>query len=299
MLAIESRQVRAVAGAAMLLLGGVVLAREPLPMRHVHGLGYSADGSTIVIPGHHGLMVYNGERWSIAPGPGHDYMGFTVTRESIFTSGHVAPGGGVGTSLGLLRSRDGGRSWTSLGFEAEAEFHAVAAGYESNALYLYNPAPNSRMPRAGLYRMMKDGLRWRGVGGQGVRGDMLKLAVHPSDEAMLAAVTRDGLFLSRNGGDDFHQIMHAVEPRSAYFPLDGDTLWYGTFDARPGLFRMAIAIGEPEEIVLPPIGRDTVAYIAQNPARRTEFAIVTFERAVFLTPDRGRSWKRIARPRGT
>jgi hypothetical protein len=44
-----------------------------------------------------------------------------------------------------------------------------------------------------------------------------------------------------------------------------------------------------EEIARPPIGRDAVAYITQNPARRAEFAIVTFERAVFLTLDRGKT----------
>jgi hypothetical protein len=42
-----------------------------------------------------------------------------------------------------------------------------------------------------------------------------------------------------------------------------------------------------------------VAYIAQNPARPAEFAIATFERSVFLTPDAGKTWRPIAERGGT
>lgn len=268
-------------------------------MRHAHGLGYSPDGTRIMIPGHQGIMVYDGKRWSIAPGPARDYMGFAVTRRSIFTSGHFMPGGSLGASLGLLRSGDGGRSWTSLGFEREAEFHLVAAGYDSDALYVYCTAPNSRMPQPGLYRMLDGGRIWRSAGARGMRGELYKLAVHPNEEGTIAAVTSEGLFLSRDGGDDFEALVVGAELRTAYFPLDGDSLWFGTFNGRPGLFRMALGSGAREEIALPALRRDAVAFIAQNPAQREEFTIVTFERAVYVTPDRGRAWMRIARARGT
>lgn len=287
------------ASAGLVVLAFAARAQDILPMRHAHGLGYSADGARIMIPGHQGIMVYGGKRWSIAPGPARDYMGFAVTRRFIFSSGHFAPGGARGASLGLLRSRDGGRSWRSLGFETEAEFHLVAAGYESDALYVYSSAPNSRMPRAGLYRMLSGGRGWRSVAARGVRGELFRLAVHPSDEAMVAAVTSEGLFLSRSGGEEFEPLVAGAELRTAYFPLDGDSLWFGTFDGGPGLFRMALGGGAREEIALPPLRLDAVAFIAQNPVRRAEFTIVTFERAVFVTPDRGGTWTRIARARGT
>jgi hypothetical protein len=286
------------AGAALLALLSTASAQDAVTLRHVHGLGYSADGTRILIPSHRGLALYTGERWSVLPGPAHDYMGFAVTRDFIYTSGHFAPGRGVDTSLGLIRSPDDGQSWSSLGFEREAEFHLVAAGYESNALYVYNVTPNSRMPQVGLHRMIGGGQSWRNVSAQGMRGEPVKLAVHPTDEAMLAAVTSEGLFLSRNGGEDFKAIVEGAAVRTAYFPLDGDSLWFGTFDGRPGLFRIPIKNGPREEVALPPLRRDAVAYIAQNPARRTEFAIVTFERAVFLSSDRGATWRQIAAARG-
>ena len=39
---------------------------------------------------------------------------------------------------------------------------------------------------------------------------------------------------------------------------------------------------------------DAVAYIAQNPARRSEIAIATLNRSVFVSEDAGRSWTGIA-----
>jgi hypothetical protein len=285
--------------AGAMALASAASGRESLPMRHAHGLGYSADGARILIPGHQGIMVHGDGRWSIAPGPERDFMGFAVTRDSIFTSGHLPPGGAAGASLGLLRSGDGGLSWTSMGLEDGSDFHVVGAGYESNALYVYNAAPRPLMPQAGLYRVTSDGPGGRSLGARGMRGETFMLAVHPTDESMVAAVTSEGLFLSRNGGEDFEALIAGGEPRAVYFALDGGSLWLGTFAGTPGLFRMDIASGAREEIALPAIGRDAVAYIAQNPVHHTEFAIVTFERAVFVTPDRGTTWTRIARARGT
>ena len=61
----------------------------------MHGLAYSADGSKLTIPSHHGLAVYEGGRWSKAPGPQHDYMGYSATRKYLYSSGHPAPGSGL------------------------------------------------------------------------------------------------------------------------------------------------------------------------------------------------------------
>ena len=47
-------------------------------------------------------------------------------------------------------------------------------------------------------------------------------------------------------------------------------------------------------VALPPLRRDAVAYIAQNPAERLEYAIATFERSVYLSKDAGQTWSQIA-----
>lgn len=270
-----------------------------IEFRHAHGIGYSADGSRILIPNHYGIAVYSEGRWSKLRGPEHDYMGFVVTRDFIFTSGHIARSRGSSNPLGLLRSADGGKSWTARGFEGTAEFHLVAAGYLTNAVYVYNTSPNAVMPRAGLYRMVGERLvGWRSAAGRGLQGEPAMLSAHPTQPGTIAAATQAGLFVSHDGGDKFSAVLAGI--RAVRFMLDGEALLVGTLDGKkPGLLRLGIDSGRHKTLALPPFGRDAVANIAQNPVRRSELALISFERAVYVGPDAGATWTRIARPRGT
>lgn len=271
--------------------------REIVDLRHAHGLGYSPDGSRLLIPDHFGIAVYDDGRWSKLPGPSHDYMGFTVTREFIFASGHAAGSRGGSNPLGLLRSADGGRSWAALGFQGETEFHVMGAAYGSNALYVYNTAPNALMPRAAIYRMRSEGT-WRGATALGLEGEPRRLAVHPTEAQTIAVATRSGLFLSRDGGESFSPIAAGSRATAVLFAAEGDALLAGLYDSEPSLARIAVADGTRQRLPLPLLGRHEVAQIAQNPVRRMELALVSSERAVFVSVDAGRTWRRIARARG-
>ena len=270
-------------------------------LRHAHGIGYSPDGSQVLIPNHYGIAVYSDGRWSKVPGPEHDYMGFVVTRDFVFTSGHEAGSRGSANPLGLMRSDDGGRSWTKLGLVGQVEFHHVAAGYLSNAVYVFNAEPNSVLPRAGIYRMAGDGIiAWQQAAARGLEGDLGMLTAHPTEPATIAAATTAGLFVSRDGGEEFKPIVSGIRATAARFALEGDALLVGTLEGKqPALFRLTIKDGLRKALTLPPFERDAVANIVQNPARRNEMALISFERAVYVSDDGGKSWKRIARPRGT
>ena len=288
-----------------LLLACVVVlsvsAQAITELRHAHGIGYSPDGSRILIPNHYGIAVFSEGRWSKVPGPEHDYMGFVVTRDFVFTSGHVAGSRGTANPLGLIRSDDGGRSWTKLGLVGQVEFHHVAAGYLSNAVYVFNAEPNAVLPRAGIYRMKGDRVvEWHNAAARGLEGDLGMLTAHPTEPATIAAATTAGLFLSQDGGEEFKPIVSGLRATAARFALEGDGLLVGTLEGKqPALFRITIKDGLRKPLTLPPFERDAVANIVQNPARRNEMALISFERAVYVSDDGGKTWKRIARPRGT
>src|SRR6267142_2701809 len=95
--------------ALALAWGGAVA--QPVTLTHVHGLAYSADRNRLMVPSHHGLAVYENGEWSKAPGPQHDYMGFSATARNLYTSGHPAPGSSLINPFGLMRSHDGGKTW--------------------------------------------------------------------------------------------------------------------------------------------------------------------------------------------
>ena len=90
---------------------------QPVILTHMHGLAHGADGKQLLIPSHHGLAVYENGKWSKAPGPRHDYMGFAAAAKHLYSSGHPAAGSGLVNPFGLIRSRDGGKTWEKLGLE--------------------------------------------------------------------------------------------------------------------------------------------------------------------------------------
>jgi hypothetical protein len=283
---------------AILVLVPLVHAQPNVMLHHVHGLAYSADGKRLMIPSHHGLAVYENGKWKKAPGPQHDYMGFSATAKHLYSSGHPAPGSGLVNPFGLIRSKDGGKTWDKLGLEGETDFHLLATGWNTNAIYVWNPAPSSRLKRPGLHYTLNDGFAWKAARAERLAGEPRGLAVHPDDAATLAVATSEGLYASTDSGERFTKVAGEGEGLAAFFDLDGKDIWYAAFAGRPTLSRIALKDGRSVRISLPPLTNDAVAYIAQNPSRRLEYAIATFERSVYLSKDAGQSWKQIA-DRGT
>jgi photosystem II stability/assembly factor-like uncharacterized protein len=269
-------------------------AQPAVTLMHVHGLAYSADGKWLMIPSHHGLAVFEKGKWSKAPGLQHDYMGFSGTATNLYSSGHPAPGSGLVNPFGLIRSRDGGKTWDKLGLEGEIDFHLLATGWNTNALYVFNPEPNSRMRRLGLHYTLNEGFAWKLAQAAGLEGDPRALAVHPDDAATVAVASAKGVYLSRDSGGRFAPLAQGAEGLAVFFDLDGKRLWYSAFDGQPRLARAPLGGGAATQLKLPPLPEDAVAYIAQNPAARSEYAIATFGKNVYLSKDAGRNWSQIA-----
>ena len=279
-----------------ILAASPVHAGEPVTLMHVHGLSYSADGKQLLIPSHHGLAVFEDGRWSKAAGPTHDYMGYSATRDALYSSGHPAPGSGLTNPFGLIKSRDGGKTWQQLGLTGESDFHTLATSYATNAVYVLNHQPNSRMSQAGIYYTLNDGLKWTRAAAKGLGSKLNSLAVHPTDAKVVAAGMDDGLYLSRNSAESFERLVGDKQVLAASFDLDGQHLWFGSYAGKAALARITLKAGsKAEEVPIPALAEDAVAYIAQNPARRAEIAIATFKRSVFVSKDQGRTWTQIAK----
>lgn len=277
-----------------------VKAESPVELTHIHGLSYSADGTQILIPSHHGIAVYAQDHWSIMAGPKHDYMGFSATRDTLYSSGHPAPGSGLPNPFGLIKSMDGGQSWQKLGLEGESDFHTLATSYGTNAIYVLNHQANSRMKAAGIYVTQSDGMTWSRVAANGLKTKINSLAVHPDDAKILAAGTGDGLYLSRDAGNHFKQLVGSKQVLAQWFDLDGQRLWFSSYAGGPVLSRIALTgDAKADTIQIPVAADDAIAYIAQNPVKHEEFAIATFKRNVYVSHDQGATWTQIAKEGAT
>jgi photosystem II stability/assembly factor-like uncharacterized protein len=284
--------------AVVCALGAVLfLTTRPgmaLTLHHIHGVSYSADGKQLYIPMHHGLATYNGSQWSKAPGPEHDYMGFAVTRQFFYSSGHPAPGTPLKNPFGLIRSKDQGQTWENLGLSGEADFHLLATSYHTNTVYVFNPSPNSRMSQPGLYYTTDDGKQWRMAKGTGLVGSLSSLAVHPSQDKIVVAGTRGGVYISQDYGASFQPLVDGLPALALCFTLDGQHLWVSSFDSKPTLLRFYWQTGQKEAIELPALEQDAVIYLAQNPVNAETWAIATYQRDVYVSLDNGKTWKQIA-----
>jgi photosystem II stability/assembly factor-like uncharacterized protein len=279
------------------LLAAAALAAAPVRaadvLTHVHGLAYSADGKQLIIPSHFGLAIYEEGDWRKAPGPQHDYMGFSATAKNIYSSGHPAAGSGLVNPFGLLRSKDGGKTWDKLALEGESDFHVMATSWNTIAIYVWNPAPNSRMKESGLYYTRNDGFSWTRAAAKGLDENPYALAVHPDDAKVVALASPSGVWESSDAGESFAKMAPA-QGTAVFFDLDGQHLWYGRYDTEPRLSRARLKGGPVSHFKLPPLTKDAVSFIAQNPVRRSEYAIATFNRNVYVSKDAGKTWQAIA-----
>jgi len=277
-----------------LMAAPIANAQSAVTLHHVHGLAYSADGKQLMVPSHHGLAIYREGRWSKAPGPQHDYMGYAATKTHVYSSGHPAQGSGLKNPFGLIRSKDGGATWDKLALEGESDFHLLAVSWNMNAVYVWNSERNSRMSSPGLYYTLNEGFTWQRVAAAGLSGEPRALAVHPADAKTIAVAASSGIYLSNDSGANFRPVTRGDQGLAVFFALDGREFWHSAYAGVPRLTRVDLAGGKASAVALPPLRDDAVAYIAQNAANPKEFAIATFERSVYISTDAGKTWKQIA-----
>ena len=167
-------------------------------MEHVHGLGVDPEVGTLYAGTHYGLfrLPENGEGTRVANRV-QDFMGFTVAGPDHFlASGHPGEGQDGPSSLGLIESTDGGRTWETISLAGEADFHALE--YRHGHVYGVNSMTGQLM-------VSKDKTTWD------VRTElpMADFAVSPEDPDVLVATTEQGLARSEDGGRNFGLVRGA------------------------------------------------------------------------------------------
>ncbi|MEB3103132.1 F510_1955 family glycosylhydrolase [Ferviditalea candida] len=263
-------------------------------LKHVHGLGFSPDGKQLLIPSHYGLAVYENHQWKQGQGDRHDYMGFAAVDNGFYSSGHPADGSGLKEPLGIVKSTDNGKSLKVMDLHGISDFHVLAAGYQSHAIYVYNPQPNSRMDSEGLYYTLDEAKTWNQSAMQGVSGTPFTLAVHPSKASIVAAGNQNGAYLSNDHGQSFAPIAKDIHTSAVYFSLEGQLYIGGIKGEQSVLFRLDPDSTELKKLGIPAMTNDAIVYIAENPKNPEQLAIATFERDVYLSNDRGATWEKIA-----
>ena len=203
-----------VLGLVVSACGGGSDANEELPQLasddpgpiHVHGLGVDPADDSLFIATHTGLYRL-APRESRARRVGDSYqdtMGFTVVGPRRFLgSGHPAideaQEQGLPPLLGLVESRDAGRSWQPVSLLGEADFHVLR--FARGRIYGFDTA-------TGRLKVSRDGgTSWTD---RRPPGAVIDLAVDPTDARRLVASTPEGLYESRDAGARWTRVAEAA-----------------------------------------------------------------------------------------
>lgn len=259
-------------------------------MPHIHGLGFSADGRQLLVAAHDGFRVFADGVWRIPDLPAHDYMGYSATDDGFYSSGHPHPSAGMVNPFGLIKSTDGGQTLIKLGFEGESDFHVMSVGYANHAIYVLNPAPNSRL-LAGVHYSLDDGQTWKQSALQGITARPFQIAVHPTDANVVALATEGGMFLSSDHGDTFERVGEGGPATAVHFSSDGERLFFGYTK----VYVYELASKQMDTLPTPAVSpEEPIGYIAVNPAQPDEMVFATLGRDIYLSQGGGQSWKQIA-----
>ncbi|MGF9714963.1 glycosyl hydrolase [Paenibacillus sp. JMULE4] len=266
---------------------------KEVTMEHAHGMSYSPDGNKLFFAVHDGLRVYEKDQWLLPAGEKHDYMGFSMVDDGFYSSGHPAPGSNKKNPFGIVKSTDEGKSFEALALYGDIDFHGMSVGYKSHTIYVFNPEPNAKMKTTGLHYSTDEAKSWTKTAMKGMEGQPVALAVHPTNEAVVAVGTEKGVFVSRDYGQHFEQIGPTGQITALFFNAQGSLFVGGIDNKSATLIRMDIDAKQTGNINIPAITEDAIAFIAQNPVNEQELAVMTFNKDGYTSSDGGKRWTKI------
>nr|WP_251032553.1 group-specific protein [Mesobacillus foraminis] len=216
-------------------------------------------------------------------------MGFSATEDGFYTSGHPGMDSNLPNPLGIKKSNDFGETLQHVALEGETDFHTMGVGYSNEVIFALNPEKNSIMETNQYYRSEDGGQTFKLAKANGLEGEIMSVAVHPTNPTLIAAAGAKGIYLSQDKGETFEQITEEMTGTAVY--LSEDSLWYGTFQGTPQLVKRSLAEGEEKKITLPKMEEDAVLYFAQNPQNEKEMTFVSFKGTIFQSTDGATSWQ--------
>ncbi|MGK0721383.1 F510_1955 family glycosylhydrolase [Leucobacter sp. W1478] len=170
------------------------VASAPPVIEHVHGVAQDPRSDNLLVASHNGLFSLTQDGIVAGPIGGYDFdaMGFAVSEETLFASGHPGletPSELGSPNLGIIRSDNGGESWDAVALTGEEDFHVLTAGPGGVLYGIGSSSPNVVVSTDG-------GATWSPRG-------IVAAADLAVTDAGLYATTEEGLQLSTDQGSNF------------------------------------------------------------------------------------------------
>ncbi len=213
----------------------------PASAGHLHGIAVNPADGKLYLGTHVGAMVVDGRQVRQVGESTIDLMGFAVAGpDHFYASGHPGPKDDLPNPVGLIESKDGGRTWTPLSLGGTSDFHTLTAA--GGTVHGFD----------GIMKSTADGRSWND-GASDVAP--ASIVVNPADGSKVVATTQHGPVRSADGGKTFTHLegapllvllawaapdaLWAVDPKGGiHHSADGGTSWHprGSAGAAPEAF---------------------------------------------------------------
>lgn len=263
-------------------------------IEHIHGIGYIGNIKGLTIATHSGLNIYSEENW-YAPSKNHnDYMGFQATSDGFYSSGHPDSNSKLKNPFGIVRSLDGNKTLETIDFYGETDFHNLAVGYNSKAIFLFNQEKNSKLG-TGFYYSNDFGKNWINVKGSGLPDTLTSFSIHPDDPKTIVMNTQEGIYLSTDNGESFKQITTSLNITSS--TLLKDRIVYSYIKENKSYLEEVNLISNKNNVIsIPKLdAKDMIMYIAIDQNNPNGISIATMESNVYTSNNFGETWIEIVK----
>jgi photosystem II stability/assembly factor-like uncharacterized protein len=269
--------------AAMPLQQGIAQETRLSEVSHIHGIAVDpSNPSRVYLATHHGLFLTapDGMAERISDN-GNDYMGFTphpTDAKLLYASGHPSGGG----NLGIIISRDAGKTWEPLspGAQGPVDFHAMTISRaDPNVIYGF-------ASHGGGIQVSRDGGKtWEHVG-QGP-DQVIDLTVSAVDPDWVFAGTMKGVMLSRDGGKSWEASAEQGRPISMIETAPNGNIYAlavgrGLLSTPGSAINWALLSSDLKDKV--------VLHIAIDPTNPQRMFAVSQESEILTSTDGGRTW---------
>lgn len=262
----------------------------PQRIDQIYGLGYPGNDEGLYIASDDGMKIFSNGEWLESNSQKHEYTGFQAVHDGFITSGHPQEGSDLKDPLGIVKSVDKGATLDHLAFDGELDFHFLSAGYQSNVMYIINNADSDALD-PGVYSSDDLGASWNPVKLNDFDADSLgMIAVHPTDDNLMAMATRSGIYLSEDKGNHMKKITDTIMVTAIAF--SNDSLYYSSVENNNVLFRsINLDTMESASIDIPFLNYDNpITYITVNQKNQQTIAFSTYLFDVYQSANNGGKW---------
>ncbi|KML40502.1 F510_1955 family glycosylhydrolase [Cytobacillus firmus] len=260
-------------------------------IEHIQGIGYPGNDAGLYLSSSEGLKFFKDGIWHETTSLNHDYMGFQAVKDGFIVSGHPDKNSVIKNPLGIVKSTDKGASFKKLAFNGTSSFPFLAAGYDTNLIYMINQENIDEL-KAGVYRSQDAGKTWDPVSLKGLEADTLgMIAAHPTNPEIMAMSTRSGIFYSQDKGETVKLVSEPIMATALAFTEN--SLYYAYADQeKVQMSKIDLKTMENSQVKIPFLSYDNpITYIAAEHKSDGKLAVSTYLKDVYESADSSENWK--------